>query len=148
MLDSDVRVSRHLEAPPEAVYDAWLDPVGSGKWLFATPTGNIVRAEVDPRVGGQFIYVDQRPEGEIEHVGTYTVLERPGHIAFDFNVTGSSQPTHVDIEIRPAPQGSEIVLVQEGVPGEHLNRTLLGWQNILARLESNLVRPAAFVPII
>jgi uncharacterized protein YndB with AHSA1/START domain len=55
-----IRVSRRYPQSTERVFDAWLDPAIAGKFLFATPAGQIVRAETDPRVGGAFCFVDRR----------------------------------------------------------------------------------------
>ncbi|MGH9720705.1 MAG: SRPBCC family protein [Bryobacteraceae bacterium] len=37
----NVRVTRHFDASPERVFDAWLDPEMIGKWMFveAAPSG-------------------------------------------------------------------------------------------------------------
>jgi uncharacterized protein YndB with AHSA1/START domain len=37
--------------------DAWLDPEKATKFLFARPGGEMVRVEIDPRVGGRYSIV-------------------------------------------------------------------------------------------
>jgi uncharacterized protein YndB with AHSA1/START domain len=49
-----VRVSRRFSASPERVFDAWLDADNMRRWLFATLGGEMVRAEVEAKVGGAF----------------------------------------------------------------------------------------------
>ena len=42
-----VRVSRRFGAPAETVFDSWLLEGSVGEWLFATPDGESVRAEIE-----------------------------------------------------------------------------------------------------
>ena len=83
---AEFSVSHRFAAPPERVFDAWLDPKLAGRFLFATPTGQMIKAEIDPRVGGAFVFVDRRDGEDVEHVGEYLELDRPRRIVFTFGV--------------------------------------------------------------
>ena len=45
-------ITRRFDFSIERVFDAWLDPAKASKFLFATPTGQLVRVDIDARVGG------------------------------------------------------------------------------------------------
>jgi len=134
-----LRVTRRFDASMERVFDAWLDPEKAGKWLFATPTGQIVRVEIDPRVGGAFVITDRRDNEDVEHVGTYLEIDRPRRLVFTFAVPKhSKQFTRVSIDLKPLPTGCELTLTHEGVLPEWLERTIEGWEKILAALAASL----------
>lgn len=127
-----VRVSRKFNAPPERVFDAWLDPANAGKWLFVTPTGQMVRVEIDARVGGNFIFVDRRDGEDIEHTGEYLEIDRPRRLLFTFVVPKfSKESTRVSLAIFPSESGCELTLTHEGVLPEYADRTQAGWNGIL-----------------
>jgi uncharacterized protein YndB with AHSA1/START domain len=134
-----VRVTHPFEASAERVFDAWLDPKTAGRWLFATPTGQMVRVEIDARVGGRFIFVDRREGEDIEHCGEYLDIDRPRRLVFAFGVPKySPEMTHVRIEIVPREAGCQLTLTHEGVLPEYTSRTQAGWTEILARLAAVL----------
>ena len=127
-----VRVSRRFEASAERVFDAWLDPEKASKWLFATSTGRMVRAEIDARVGGTFNFTDRRDGEDVEHVGEYIELDRPRRLVFTFAVPKfSAEWTRVSIDIAPLAAGCELTLVHEGVLPDYADRTQGGWTMIL-----------------
>jgi uncharacterized protein YndB with AHSA1/START domain len=132
-----VRVKRRFTASAEEVFDAWLDPEKARRFLFATPTGQMVRAETDPRMGGRFTFTDRRDGGDVEHTGEYLDIDRPHRLVFTFAVPKySSVSTRVTIEIAPLDSGCELTLSHEGVFPEYEERTAEGWSKILAGLAS------------
>lgn len=134
-----VEAKRHINAAAEKVYDAWLDPQTAGKWLFATPTGQMMRVEIDPVAGGKFVFVDRRDGEDVEHVGEYLVLERPRKIVFNVTVPKySSTETRVDVGIEPSEGGCEVTLLHDGVFEDFARRTAQGWLQVLADLETSL----------
>jgi len=134
-----VRVSHHFSASAERVFDAWLDPQTAGKWLFATPTGQMVRVEIDARVGGRFVIVDRRNGEDVEHTGEYLEIDRPRRLVFTFGVPKYSPVfSTVTVEIAPAATGCDLTLTQENVPAEYLGRNEKGWLEILLGLAVEL----------
>jgi uncharacterized protein YndB with AHSA1/START domain len=134
---AQVRVTHRYDAAPERVFDAWLDPKLAGRFLFATPTGQMVKAEIDPRVGGKFNFTDRRPDmGDVEHVGSYLEIDRPRRLVFEFAVPAyDPTKTRVTIEIAPSGSGSELTLTHDGVLEGWVTQTQAGWGVILDGLE-------------
>jgi uncharacterized protein YndB with AHSA1/START domain len=129
-----VRATHRFDASAERVYDAFLDPSKAGKFLFATPTGQIVRCEIDAHVGGTFTIVDRRNEEEVVHTGEYLALERPHRIVFTLWVPKYSVETDtVTIDIAPLAKGCDLTLTQEtrAKDARAVDRAQEGWTAIL-----------------
>jgi len=116
------------------VFDAWLDPESLGRWLFATTEGVMERVEVDPRIGGRFLFAERRGEELAAHHGEYVALDRPRRIAFDFWTSFSEQRTRVTITIEADGEGSLLSLRHDGVWADYEERTQKGWAMILGNL--------------
>jgi uncharacterized protein YndB with AHSA1/START domain len=135
-----VRATHRYDAPPERVFDAWLDPAIAAKFFFATPTGQMIKAEIDPRVGGAFTFVDRRPEmGDVEHVGTWLEIDRPRRLVFEFAVP-AYEPTRtkITLDFAPSGAGTDLTLTHEGVFEAYVKQTEHGWGMILGALEAAL----------
>lgn len=131
-----IQVGHTFSASPERVFDAWLDPTKAGQFLFATPTGQMVKAEIDARVGGRFLFVDRRDGTDVEHTGEYLEIERPSRLVFSFGVPQfSPEFTRVTVEIKPQGTGCVLILTHEGVLPDYQDRTQAGWGTILDGLE-------------
>jgi len=134
---AEVSVTHSYAHPPERVFDAWLDPQVARRFLFATPSGEMIRAEVDARVGGRFVFVDRRPDmGDVEHTGEYLEIDRPRRLVFTFGVPAFDPGfTRVEVDFAPAGAGCEVRLTQRDVPDEWAERSKQGWGMILEGLE-------------
>ena len=65
-----ITIERHIEAPPERVFDAWLDPQLIRQWMFGVLIREeILRIQVEPRVGGSFSFLVLRDVEELYHFG-------------------------------------------------------------------------------
>lgn len=136
-----IRVKRYFVAQPERVFDAWLDVKSAEKWLFATETGEMVRAEIDPRVGGGFTFTERRDGEDAEHVGEYVEIDRPRKLVFRFGMPAvTADLDRVTIEIAPNGEGCDLTLTHEMRPewADYRDRTETGWIGILEGLAATL----------
>ena len=144
MTTGTVRLQRVLRAPPEKVYRAFLDAGAMARWI--PPYGFICKVQhLDARVGGTFKmsfenfstgqghsfggeYLEMVPSERIRYTDRFDDPNLPGEI-------------HVTVTLRPVSCGTELHIVQEGIPEViPLEMCYLGWQESLAQL-ANLVEP-------
>lgn len=141
-----IAVTRAYAAPVEAVFDAWLTPALARQFLFATENGEMIRADIDPEVGGEFWFVDRRDDEDIEHLGEYLEIDRPRRIVFVFAVNRAPDFTRVALDFAPRAAGAgveagcELTLTHEMNPkyASYAERTRQGWETILERLAKAL----------
>jgi len=139
-----VRLHRVLTAPPERIYRAFLDADAMAKWLPPHGfTGHV--HEMDAREGGGYRMTFTNFSSGNSHSfgGTFVELvpnERIRHTdKFDDpNLPGEMQTT---ITLRKVMVGTEIEIVQEGIPAViPTEACYLGWQESLTLL-AQLVQP-------
>jgi two-component system cell cycle response regulator DivK len=146
----EIRVSRLIPAAPESVFDAWLDPATAGEWLFATPEGEMLSVDFEPRVGGAWSIVERREGEEVLHTGAYEEIDRPRRLVFTLAVPKySPKAARVAIDIAPvADGGSELTLTQSAPEGATATRSRIqeGWSAVLAALAARLEAGGAEPP--
>ncbi|WP_340645941.1 SRPBCC domain-containing protein [Phenylobacterium sp.] len=132
MTTRTVTVTRRFNVTPEQLFDAFLDPAIAGRFMFATPTGEMVRVDIEAKVGGAYTFVDRRDGEDIEHVGQILELDRPHRLTFQFAVP-KYDPTNttVRLDITADGIGSVLTLTHEGVDDAYLEQTGKGWAMIL-----------------
>ncbi len=129
-----VFVTQKFASDEESIYDALLDPKTASKFLFATPTGTMVRAEIDARVGGHYVFVERRDGKDVLHTGEYLELVRPLRMVFTFGVPEySNEVSIVEINLAHLGEGCELKLINSGVPREWAEKTREGWAAILLK---------------
>jgi uncharacterized protein YndB with AHSA1/START domain len=142
-----VRVTQRFNAPPERVYDAWLEPALLGSWMFGPRfrDEDVISIVLDARVGGTFSFVVLRQGMRLNHTGTYLELTRPRRLVFTWAVgVNHASPddgfSRVTLDIAPLAAGSELTLTHEMDPkwADVADRTATGWTTILAAIAQTL----------
>lgn len=138
MSKNTVRLHRVIRAPAERVYRAFLDPDALAKWM--PPNGFTGKVhQIDPKVGGAYKMSFTNFSTGQTHAfgGKYLELVpneriRNSDVFDDPNLPGEMITT---ISLRGVPCGTELDIVQEGIP-EAIPREecYLGWQESLTLL--------------
>ncbi len=139
-----VRFHRVLKAPTERVYRAFITPEALAKWL--PPHGFVCTVhQLEPRVDGTFrmSFTNFTTQQSHSFGGKYlemipNALLRYTDIFDDPNLSGVMQTS---ISLKPVSCGTELSIVQEGIPDAiPTEMCYLGWQESLTLL-ALLVEP-------
>jgi uncharacterized protein YndB with AHSA1/START domain len=142
MSTNTIRLHRVLRATPERVYSAFLDPDAMVKWL--PPNGFTGRVHhMDARVGGtcKMSFTNFAARTSHSFGGTYVELVPHDRIRYTdrFDDPGLPGEINVTITFKKVSVGTELSIVQEGVPNViPPEACYLGWQESLVLL-ANLV---------
>lgn len=137
-----VRLHRVLRAPAERVYRAFLDPDAMAKWLPPNGfTGKVHHADV--RLGGSYrmSFTNFTTGQSHSFNGEYLELVPNERIRYSDKFDDPALPgvMQTTVSLRPVSCGSELNVVQEGIPDViPLEACYLGWQESL-RLLAGLV---------
>ena len=129
----EVIVHHRFLLPCETVYGAFLDVDTARKFMFATPSGEMVVAEIDPRTGGSFTFVDRRDGVDVMHIGEYLEIQHPKRLVFSLIVPQySSESTRVALDfIWKNTSVCDVMLRHSGVAKEHEEQAAIGWKDML-----------------
>lgn len=143
-MPSTIKLHRVFKAPPDRIYRAFLDPSAMVKWL--PPHGFTATVHsIDAKVGGRYKMSFKNLSTGSSHSfgGEYLELvpgERIRHTDV-FESTGLPGTMTVTISLRKVMVGTEINIVQEGVPDAiPAEACYLGWGESLELLKL-LVEP-------
>jgi uncharacterized protein YndB with AHSA1/START domain len=139
-----VRLHRVLKAPAERVYKAFLDPDAMAKWL--PPHGFTGKVHsMDARVGGGYrmSFTNFGTGKSHSFGGTYVELIPGERLRYTDKFDDPNLPGEMNVTIllRKVACGTELSIVQEGIPAViPVEFCYLGWQESLALL-AHVVEP-------
>jgi NAD(P)-dependent dehydrogenase (short-subunit alcohol dehydrogenase family)/uncharacterized protein YndB with AHSA1/START domain len=140
---SEVCIERTMDAPPDKVFRAWIDPEAVKKWFVHQATVHWTRnPEIDAKADGHFswsVASDDNDQEEFAFHGTYREVEPGKKLAFTWEwqtlpIEGVDGPgkTLVTIEFHRRGDSTKVVLTQSGLPNEAArNAHDKGWNRCL-----------------
>ena len=139
--DPVVIVRRVLPAPPDIVYDEWLDPVGMIEWMCPRPA-RAVKISLEPSVGGS-LRIDIEDSGSSLYVsGPYVELDRPRRLRFTWSCSAWADPTvqsMVTITLEDHGTAETMMTIEhEQLPPAEMDSHQHGWAAIAVQLEDTL----------
>ena len=133
--DVDLEMKQVFDAPPEAVFGAWLDAQQLARWI--GPRGVQAEAQLlEPRVGGRYRILMHTPDGANPVVeGVYRELERPSRLVFTWVWQHDKQETLVTLSFRAHGKKTEMTLLhQRFANAERRDSHQHGWGGSFERL--------------
>ena len=98
-----------LTAPPEAAFDAWLNPFVMHQWMQSAPDREIVAIELRPRTGGDFTIVERIGDRDIRVCGVFDSVIRSSHLEITLTdasgITVDIIPRDIGCELHATPRG-------------------------------------------
>lgn len=104
----EVKVERTISAPPDEVFDAWLDPKIPG-----TPWNEADKFVLDPKVDGLFFWTIRGTS----HYGRFTELERSSRMQHTWmSPSTAGLESVVTVTFKKQGKGTLMTLVHSGLP--------------------------------
>jgi uncharacterized protein YndB with AHSA1/START domain len=132
-------VERIIDAPPEAIFDAFIALYDSQRPNWVTD------AQLDLRPGGRWSVAFQVPDGPaFREERLITAVERPHRLAYDMTAVYADAPgfsTTVEVTIQAGLDGHRLRLVQQGFPTVQTRDDFAGaWPDVLGEVARRVSR--------
>jgi uncharacterized protein YndB with AHSA1/START domain len=138
-----VRVQRRMPAPPDEVFDEWLDPASLTEWMCPHPV-HVVDVRLEPRVGG-LVRFDVDAEGErVLITGQFLEIDRPNLLRFTWSNSNWPDPTRVsvvEVTFAPADDDETLMSIEHTLlPPTEFENFHSGWTLTVDQLVAALTR--------
>jgi uncharacterized protein YndB with AHSA1/START domain len=115
--DTSLTIKRRIDAPQQAVFDAFIIPEKIALW-WGPDNGPVTLAEVDAKKGGRY-HVRFRMEDGSEHgaSGTFEIFDPPHKLAMTWKWENEEAPaSRVEVNLRPIEGGTELTFTHARLP--------------------------------
>ena len=127
-----VELDEHIEAPPQAVWQALTDSATLARWLMPN--------DFEPRVGKRFTLVTDCAASWEGNVACEVLELVPGErMVWSWQTRGMEHPTRVTFELSPSGSGTRLRLRHVGEADEVVARDLEGGWPTKVRTLADLV---------
>lgn len=130
-------VEHVIPAPPEEVFDAWLDEAALRAFICPAP-GSAADVAIDPRVGGTYRFLMSLPDRELLVTGEYIALDRPDRIAFTWRCSDTGDlESIVAVTFEPQRGQTRIRITHSMLPTTLVRQHLDGWTLVARQLAAH-----------
>lgn len=139
-MSEGVEVERLIDATPEVVFDAFIDPAGQEAFYGQDDPGWVVRSQCDLRVGGVWtVDFGPSPAELYRHRHVFQLIERARRLLLSTTETrldGSTLRFETEFRFEARDEQTLMTMTQRGIPTAELREEhKRGVPNALARLE-------------
>ncbi|WP_422743272.1 SRPBCC family protein [Mycobacterium sp. WMMD1722] len=136
-----VRVQRVMPAPPEVVFDEWLDPESLTEWMCPRPS-RVVGLTVEPRVGGTVRFDVDADGVAVLITGRFLEIDRPRLLRFTWSNSNWPDPTVVSVvavTFTPAGDDDTLMSIEHSLlPTTEFGNFQQGWIDTFDQLAVQL----------
>ncbi|BBY17442.1 SRPBCC family protein [Mycolicibacterium litorale] len=138
-----VRVQRVMPAPPEEVFDEWLDPEALTEWMCPHPT-RVVGVELEARVGGRVRFDVDNVGVRVLITGQFLEIDRPRLLRFTWSNSDWPDPTTVsvvEVTFTPVDDDQTLMSIEHTLlPPTEFDNFHSGWTLTVEQLVAALTR--------
>jgi len=139
---TELRMTRHIRAPRERVFDAWIRPESLRRWL-GPEAVTVDSVELDPRVGGRYRIVAREAGQSRVVTGEYKELVHGRKLVMTWAFEGPTRhDTLLTVLFEDLDGGTELTLIHERfASAEDMGHHEQGWVGSLDKLAAAMAGP-------
>ncbi|WP_197374319.1 SRPBCC family protein [Mycolicibacterium baixiangningiae] len=138
-----VRVQRVMPAPPDEVFDEWLDPQSLTEWMCPHPT-RVVGVELEPHVGGRVRFDVDDVGVRLLITGQFLEIDRPRLLRFTWSNSDWPDPTAesiVEVTFTPLEDDQTLMSIEHTLlPPTEFENFHSGWTLTVDQLADMFIR--------